>query len=77
MRKKAHKSVTKLIVTSIKIDQAYMYFNSYFLTSVYFGVGIIELTKVQEDELKSLYKAPILKKLGLSIKFPKELLYVR
>jgi len=54
-----------------------MYFNSYFLTSIYFRVGIIELTKAQEDELKRLYKVPMLKKLGLSIKFLKELLYVR
>ena len=52
-----------------------MYFNIYFITSVYFSAGIIELNDKQEKELQRIYEALILRKLGLSEKFPKELLY--
>ena len=47
------------------------------MTSMYFGLGIIELNDKQEAELKHIYEVPILRKIGLSSKFPKELLYAR
>jgi len=77
IRKKAHKLIMKLMNINIAIDQAYIYFNIYFLLSVYFGVGIISLNEKQEKEIKCIYKELILRKLGLSIKYLKELLYER
>jgi len=47
------------------------------MTSIYFGLGIIELNDKQEAELKHIYEVPILRKIELSSKFPKELLYAR
>ena len=47
------------------------------MSSVYFRTGIIQLNSKQEDELKRLYKEPMLQKIRLSTKFPKELLYAR
>jgi len=69
--------MTKLINTNMKINQAYIYFNKYFTTSIYFRTGIVQLNKKQEAELKRIFEAPILWKLGLSVKFLKELLYAR
>ena len=77
MRRKANESVTKLMTTDINTNQAYLYFNIYFISSIYFGFGIIELNQKQEVELKWIYEAPILRKIGLSSKFPKELIYAR
>ena len=70
-------SVTKLIATNINTTQAYIYFNIYLLTSIYFGTRIISLNKKQCKELKWLYEKPILAKLKLSCKMPKDVLYSR
>jgi len=72
-----NESVTKLIATIITTNQVHLYFNIYLLTSIYFRAGIIELNKQQEDVLRKIYESPILTKLHLSIKFSKELLYIR
>jgi len=45
MRKKAYKSIIKLMSKNMRMDQAYLYFNIYFMISVYFGLGIIELNE--------------------------------
>ena len=50
----------------INAYQAGMYFNVYMIKSVYFGCGVIELNKQQENELRRLYEEPMLVKLGLS-----------
>ena len=47
------------------------------MSSIYFGSGIIELNQKQEAELKRICEAPILRKIGLSSKFLKELIYAR
>ena len=60
MQKKMDESVTKLMATSINTQQAYLYFNIYLVTSVYFSVGIIELYNQQIVELKRIYEAPLL-----------------
>ena len=57
--------------------QAAMYFNVYMIKSVYFGCGIVELNKQQENELGRIYEEPMLLKLGLSRKFPRTALYSR
>jgi len=69
-------SVIKLMSTSISITQAYMYFNIYLCSSVYFGADIITLNKQQCRELKRIYEEPILVKLKLSQKMPKDILYI-
>ena len=47
------------------------------MTKVYFGCGIILILDTQEKKLKSIYENIILKKFGLSEKFPHEVLYMR
>ena len=54
-----------------------MYYNTYVIKSVYFGCGIVELTNKQEEELKIMYEEPLLTKLGLSRKFPRNVLHNR
>ena len=44
---------------------------------VFFGCGVIELNKKQEDELRRIYEQPMLIKLGLSRKYPRTALYSR
>lgn len=61
----------------INAYQAGMYFNVYMIKSVYFGCGVIELNKQQENELRRLYEEPMLVKLGLSKKYPRTALYSR
>ena len=65
------------MATDINPYQAAVYYNAYMITSMYFGCGIIELTIKQEQELKRLYKEPLLIKLGLSRNFPRQVLYSR
>ena len=45
--------------------------------SVFFRCRIIELTAKQNTELKKIYEAPLLWKLGLGKKFLRKLLYVQ
>ena len=47
------------------------------MTSVYFGAGIITLNNKQCQELKRLYEEPMLVKLKLSRKLPRDILYAR
>ena len=49
----------------------------YLIKQVYFGCGIISITPAQEKILMQISKAILLKKLGLSKKFPKKILYSR
>ena len=77
MRKKLNQSITKIMNMDINSFQACVYFNTYMIKSVFFGCGVIELNQKQEKELKRLYEAPMLMKLGLSKNFPRLALYVR
>jgi hypothetical protein len=52
IRKKMNESVTKLMATSITTQQAYLYFNIYLISSVYFGAEIISLNKKQCKDLE-------------------------
>ena len=54
-----------------------MYTLIYMLKSIFFRGGIIEISQKQCEELKRIYKTPMLMKLKLSKIFPKKLLYVR
>ena len=46
------------------------------LTNVYFRCGITKMHKREELELRKLYKAPLLSKLGFNINFPRDVMYV-
>jgi len=54
-----------------------MYFNMYVTWSVFFGCGVIELSKAQTEELKRIYESKLSKKLQIGKKFPRLLLYTR
>ena len=77
MKKKMITFITKLMNTDINPHQAHVYFNMYVLKSVFFDCAVVHLTKKQIAELKRTYEVPLLRKLQLSTRFPKELLYAR
>ena len=52
MKEKMSEAIFKLKNTEIVIATAYLYYNMYLITKVYFGYGIIYLTEEQELELK-------------------------
>ena len=70
-------SIKKVMLTEMNIHQVHLYFNMHVLKSAYFGCRVIQLSLKQQDELKIIYKGPIMKKLGQSMKFPKYILYAR
>ena len=47
------------------------------IKSVYYGCSIMKLINQQEAILIKIYKPTLLRKLGLSIKFPRSILYTR
>ena len=77
MKRKLQISITKLVNTDINPYQAALYYNAYMIKSVYFGCGIVDLSEKQEIALQQIYKEPLLVKLGLSRKFPRDVLYSR
>ena len=77
MKEKLIDAVSKLNNTPMNTKNAYLYYNMYLIKKVYFGCGIANITRKQENELLQICERPIIKKLGLSEKFPRELLYSR
>ena len=51
------------------------YFNIYILKSLFFGYGVVRLSAMEEMELKKTCKIPMLNKLGLSSKLPREVMW--
>ena len=74
---KLRKSIAKLINMNIHSLLTYVFYNAYLLKSVYFRRGIMFITEKQEQKFHLIYKATVLKKLGLSSKFPWQVLYAR
>jgi hypothetical protein len=70
-------AIAKLQNTVIALPLIYIFFNQYLIKSMYFGCRPIYINKAQEKELMKIYEVPILKKIGLSAKFPRQILYVR
>ena len=52
-------------------------YNVCLIKKVYFGCGIMHVSKQQEKELKKIYEPVLLKKLGLSENFPRSALCSR
>ena len=77
MKEKMHKAMSKLRSTPITIANAYVYFNMYLITSVYFGCRVLTLNPKQEEELMKISEATLLRKLGLSKRFPRKILCTR
>lgn len=66
----------KLMATHILPHQVHTLFHTYLIRKVFFGCGVIKLTDEQDDILCKLFEITILKKLGLSVTYPRALLYV-
>ena len=64
-------AMQKLKSTPVTVSNAYMFYNMYLLTQVYFGCGIVKFTPKQEQRLMKICEPVLLKKLGLSDKFPR------
>ena len=74
---KLNEAMSKLKKVPISIVNAHLYYNMYLLRRVYFGCGIMQLMPNQEKELIKISEPILLKKMGLSINFPRKLLYAR
>jgi hypothetical protein len=75
MKDKMQYTIAKLQNTVIVLPLTYIFFNQYLIKSIYFGCRVVYLNKVQEKELMKIYEEPILKKIGLSAKFSRQILY--
>ena len=69
--------IGKLKNAVVMVSTASMYYNMYLYKKVYFGSRVLSLNQKQEDILKKIYEPVILKKMGLSEKFPRLMLYSR
>lgn len=77
MKSKMYRAMSKLRSTSISVANAYIFFNMYLIIQVYFGCGIIILSPKQEEILMQISESILLKKLGLSEKFPRKIIYAQ
>ena len=77
MVNKMKDAIDALKNTTIAISTASMYYNMYLIKKVYYGGGIFSLNKRQETILMNIYESVILTKMGLSVKFPRRVLYAR
>jgi hypothetical protein len=77
MVNKMKEAIGRLKQTEIVVSTAAMYYNMYLSKKVYFGCGIVALTEPQEEILKKIYEPVLLRKMGLSEKFPRSVLYSR
>ena len=71
MKYKLYCTMSKLRSTSISIANVCIFINMYLIIQVYYRSGIISLTYKQEEILKKISEAILLRKLGLSDKFPR------
>jgi len=77
MKDKLERAMYKLRDIPITVSNAYLFYNMYLTTQVYFGCGIVTISPKQEKILIELSESILLKKLRLSVKFPRALLYAR
>lgn len=63
--------------TTIAISTASMHYNMCLIKKVHYGGGIFSLNQKQESILMNIYESVILTKMGLSMKFPRRVLYTR
>ena len=77
MIEKMKEATYKLRNVEIAAPIAYLYYNAYMIKKVYFGCGILSLSEKEEQELKRIYEPTLLRKMRLSEKFPRNILYAR
>ena len=77
MKNKMFKSMSKLRSTPLTIGNAHVFFNVHLIMQVYFGCGVIHLNPNQETILMKIRKGKLLRKVGLSEKFPRMVLHAR
>ena len=77
MVEKMRDAINKLANTELLPSIAHLYYNAYLIKKVYFGCGVMTLDKNQEVILQKIYEPVILRKLKLSEKFPRKVLYMR
>jgi len=77
MKEKLCRAMSKLRSTPLSVGNAYVFVNMYLIKQVYFGTGVIAINKNQEEILKKISEPVILRKLGLSEKFPRRILYTK
>jgi len=70
-------AISKLKNTTIATSTASIYYNMYLIKKVYYGCGILTINKSQEKILRKIYEPVILKKMGLSVKFSRDILHTR
>jgi len=70
-------TILKLSNTNIYPLLTYVFYNKYFIKTVYFGYRIISINTQQEIELRKIFEEIILKKLDLRSTFPRWVLYTR
>ena len=75
MKEKMCVAMSKLRSTPLSIGNACVFFNVCLITQVFFGCGIIILNDKQEEILMKIMECTLLKKLGLSERFPRKILY--
>ena len=77
MRTNLQKSIAKLVLTDVNPFQVATCNNACMIKSVNFGCGIVEGNDQQQKELRLTYEEPLLVKLGLRRKFPRNVLCSR
>ena len=77
MKDKMHEAMSKLRGTPTTIANACVYFNMYLITRVHFGCGTTTLNPKQEEELMKISESTLLRKLGLSERFPRKTSHTR
>jgi len=74
---KMQEALYKLKSIPLSIANTYMYYNMYLMRKVYFRCGIITIMPNQEKILMKISKSILLRKMDLSKKFPRKMLYAR
>ena len=74
---KVSNEIVRLEQIEMPIQLAHVYYNEYFIKSIYFRIGIMELSKNQKNTLVKIYESTLLSKLEYSKKFLQRVLYTR
>jgi len=77
MKEKLTIAIRKLRNTLVTICNVHIFYNMYLIKQVYFGCRIIHLSPKQDEILREISEKVLLKKLGLSEHFPRDVLYSR
>ena len=75
IKDKLHRDMSRLRSTLIPIVNAYVFFNMCLITQVHFECEIIVLLPKQEEMLMKISEFVLLRKLGLSKRFPRSILH--